>query len=71
MKWSLGEMLLPEGRRGRQQQTWGGYSRETLDAASSPDLGLEVRSTQKAGTGAIAADFLGGNDLGLLIPVTE
>ena len=64
-------MLLPERRRGRQQQAWGECSRETLNAASSPDLGLEVRGTQKAGTGAIVADFLGGNDLGLLIPVTE
>lgn len=42
-----------------------------LNAAPSPDLGLQVRGTRKAGTGAIGAYFLDGNDLVLLISVTE
>ena len=44
---------------------------EALNAALSPDLGLQVRGTQKAGPGAIGAYFLDGNDLVLLISVTE
>lgn len=44
---------------------------ETLNTAPSPDLGLPVRGTQKAETGAIGAYFLDGNDLVLLISVTE
>ena len=44
---------------------------EALHAAPSPDLGRQVRGTQKAGTGATGAYFLGGNDLVLLISVTE
>ena len=44
---------------------------EALNAALPPDLGLQVRGTQKAGTRATGAYFLDGNDLVLLISVTE